>query len=136
LSDPLTAAQKVIVITGATGVLGNKTAHAFAEHGHALALFGNHQNKLDALSDELNLPDERLFASIVNLQDGQSAQAAAEAVTAKFRLVRALILIVGGWAGGEGGDLGRRRGTQGKHWRAHRGHRQPTGAWPPHCPRL
>jgi len=97
----LTAAQKVIVITGATGVLGNKTAHAFAEHGHALALFGNHQNKLDALSDELNLPDERLFASIVNLQDGHSVQATAEAVITKFGSVHALIHLVGGWVGGK-----------------------------------
>ena len=97
----MNAAQKVVVITGATGVLGNKTAHAFAERGHALALFGNHQNKLDALAGELNLPDERLFTSVLNLQDGQAVHATAEAVTAKFGLVHALIHLVGGWAGGK-----------------------------------
>ena len=97
----MTAAHKVIVITGATGALGYKTAHAFAKHGHALALFGNHQNKLDALSAELNLPDERLFASVVNLQDGQTVQAAAEAVITKFGSVHALIHLVGGWVGGK-----------------------------------
>lgn len=97
----MNAAQKVVVITGATGVLGNKTAHVFAERGHALALFGNHQNKLDALAGELNLPEERLFTSVLNLQDGQAVHATAEAVTAKFGLVHALIHLVGGWTGGK-----------------------------------
>ncbi len=89
------------MITGATGVLGNKTAHAFAEQGHALALFGNHQNKLDALTGELNLSEERLFASVVHLQDGQTVRTTAEAVTAKFGHVDALIHLVGGWVGGK-----------------------------------
>ncbi|HXD11157.1 MAG TPA: SDR family oxidoreductase [Anaerolineales bacterium] len=101
MSNPLTVAQKVVVITGATGVLGTKAAQGFARHGDALALFGNHQNKLDSLARELNLPDERLFTSVVNLQDGQTVQATAEAVTAKFGSIHALIHLVGGWVGGK-----------------------------------
>ena len=93
--------SKTIVITGATGVLGNKTAQAFAARGHALALLAHDQNKLDSLVRDLNLPDERLFNSIVELRDGQAVQDAAEAVSVKFGSVHALIHLVGGWVGGK-----------------------------------
>jgi len=36
---------KTIVITGATGVLGNLIAKTFAEHGHNIALLNRDQNK-------------------------------------------------------------------------------------------
>ena len=101
-SSPLHSAQgKVIIITGATGALGNKTAHAFAERGHSLALLDNDQTKLDSLVRELNLPGERLFTSIVDLRDGLAVHSTAEAVTAKFGGVHALIHLVGGWLGGK-----------------------------------
>lgn len=93
--------NKVIVITGATGALGNKTAHAFAERGHSLALLDNDQTKLDSLVRDLGLPDERLYTSIVDLRDGQAVRAAAEAISAKFGAVHALIHLVGGWVGGQ-----------------------------------
>ncbi len=92
---------RTIVITGATGVLGSKAAHAFAARGHSLALLDNDQKKLDALTRELHLPAERLFASVVDLRDGKAVRAAAEAVTVKFGDVHALIHLVGGWIGGK-----------------------------------
>lgn len=95
------AGEKVVVITGATGALGKKTAHAFAERGHSLALLDFDQTKLDSLARELNLPRERLFTSIVDLRDGQAVHSAAEAVAAKFGAVHALIHLVGGWLGGK-----------------------------------
>jgi len=93
--------NKTIVITGATGALGNKTAHAFAEFGHSLALLDNDQPRLDALVRELDLPEERLFASVVDLRDGQAVRDSAEAVSAKFGDIHALIHLVGGWTGGK-----------------------------------
>ena len=92
---------KVIVITGATGALGSKTAQAFAARGHSLALLDNDQTKLDALTRDLHLPAERLFASVVDLRDGNALRRAAEAVTVKFGGVHALIHLVGGWIGGK-----------------------------------
>jgi len=92
---------KTIVITGATGALGNLTAHTFAARGHALALLGTNQNKLDALAGGLNLPADRLFTAALNLRDGEAVHATAEAVSAKFDRVHALIHLVGGWVGGK-----------------------------------
>lgn len=92
--------NKVVVITGATGALGNLTAKTFAETGVSLALLDNDQGKLDSLVRELNLPKERLFASVVDLRDGQAVRDSAEAVANKFGAVHALIHLVGGWVGG------------------------------------
>lgn len=93
--------NKTIVITGATGALGSLTAKTFAAQGYALALLDNDQNKLDVLTRDLNLPDERLFTSIVDLRNGQAVRDSAEAVSAKFGSVHALIHLVGGWMGGK-----------------------------------
>src|SRR5512141_1515687 len=101
-SSPLRSAQgKVVLITGATGALGSKTAHMFAARGHALILLDNDQNKLDSLTRDLNLSAERLFASVVDLRNGDAVRATAEAVAARFGGIHALIHLVGGWVGGK-----------------------------------
>jgi NAD(P)-dependent dehydrogenase (short-subunit alcohol dehydrogenase family) len=93
--------NRTIVITGATGGLGREAARTFAENGHSLALLDNDPIKLDSLVRGLNLPADRLFASVVDLRDGQAVQDSAEAVSAKFGSVHALIHLVGGWVGGK-----------------------------------
>ena len=100
-SSEFHSAQRVIVITGTTGALGTKAAHAFAARGHSLALLDHNQNRLDSLTRDLNLPDERLFASVVDLRDGAAVHSTTEAVSVKFGRVDALIHLVGGWVGGK-----------------------------------
>ena len=90
----------VILITGATGGLGARTAHSFAERGDSLVLLDHNQDRLDALTRDLNLPADRLIASVVDLRNGEAVRAAADAVSAKFGAVRGLIHLVGGWVGG------------------------------------
>ena len=101
-SVPLHSAQgKTVVITGATGGLGKKTAEAFAARGHSLVLLDRKQDRLDALTKDLNLPAERLLGSMVDLRDGEAVRATAAAAAAKFGGVQALIHLVGGWVGGK-----------------------------------
>jgi NAD(P)-dependent dehydrogenase (short-subunit alcohol dehydrogenase family) len=92
---------KTIVITGATGVLGNLAAKTFADGGHSIALLARDQNKLDSLTRDLNLPSERLYTQAIDLLDGQAVHDSAQAVVAKFGSVHALIHLVGGWTGGK-----------------------------------
>jgi NAD(P)-dependent dehydrogenase (short-subunit alcohol dehydrogenase family) len=92
---------RTILITGATGALGNEAAHEFAARGHSLILLAHDQDKLDALTSSLNLPADRLFASAIDLRDGEAVRATAEAAAAKFGGVHALIHLVGGWVGGK-----------------------------------
>ena len=102
MTNPSEVAQnRVVVITGATGALGIKTAHAFAARGDSLALLDRNQDRLDALTRDLNLPAERLFATVVELRDGAALHSIMEAIAAKFGRVDALIHLVGGWVGGK-----------------------------------
>jgi NAD(P)-dependent dehydrogenase (short-subunit alcohol dehydrogenase family) len=93
--------NKNIVITGATGVLGNLAAKTFAGMGHNLALLDKDQNKLDSLVRDLNLPSERLYTQTVDLLNEQAVQDSAAAVVSKFGSVHALFHLVGGWSGGK-----------------------------------
>ena len=92
---------KTIVITGATGVLGNLVAKTFAELGHNIALLDRNQIKLDSLTRDLNLPSERLYTQTIDLLNGPAVHDSAEAVLSKFGRVSALIHLVGGWTGGK-----------------------------------
>jgi len=93
--------MKTVVITGATGVLGNLVAKTFAEQGHNIALLAKDQNKLDSLTRDLNLPTERLYTQAIDLLDGQAVHDSAQAVVSKFESIHALIHLVGGWTGGK-----------------------------------
>jgi len=93
--------MKTVVISGATGVLGNLVAKTFAERGHNIVLLGKDQGKLDSLTRDLDLPAERLYTQAIDLLNGQAVHDSARAVVAKFGSVHALIHLVGGWAGGK-----------------------------------
>jgi NAD(P)-dependent dehydrogenase (short-subunit alcohol dehydrogenase family) len=56
---------------------------------------------LDSLVKELNLPEDRLFASVVDLREGEAVRDSAEAVSNKFGEVHGLFHLVGGWTGGK-----------------------------------
>ena len=92
---------KTIVVTGATGVLGNLVAKTFAERGHNIALLNRDQNKLDSLVRDLDLPNEKLYAQTIDLLNGPAVHDSAEAVLSKFGSIHALIHLVGGWTGGK-----------------------------------
>jgi 3-oxoacyl-[acyl-carrier protein] reductase len=92
---------RTILITGATGGLGSRTAQAFAARGNSLVLLDHNQEKLDALTRDLNLPAERLIASVIDLRDEDAVRATAEAAAARFGGIHALIHLVGGWVGGK-----------------------------------
>ena len=93
--------KKTIIVTGATGVLGQLVAKTFAAGGHNLVLLDRDSIKLDSLIRDLNLPSERLHARSIDLLNGQAVQDSAEAVHSKFGSVHALIHLVGGWTGGK-----------------------------------
>ncbi len=93
--------NRVVVITGATGGLGQLAARAFAAQGASLALLSTNQDKLDSLARDLNLPADRILTHAADLLDADTVRDSAEAVSAKFGRVDALIHLVGGWTGGK-----------------------------------
>jgi 3-oxoacyl-[acyl-carrier protein] reductase len=93
--------SKTIVISGATGALGNLVAKTFAARGDKLALLSHNQTKLDSLARELKLPETHLLTLAADLSNGDAVRSAADAVTKKFGSVHGLIHLVGGWTGGK-----------------------------------
>jgi len=93
--------NRVVVITGATGGLGQLAVRTFAEQGASLALLSNDQDTLDSLVSDLNLPSDLILAHAANLLDTDAVRESAEAVSAKFGRVDALIHLIGGWTGGK-----------------------------------
>lgn len=93
--------QRVVVITGATGGLGNLVAHTFAEQDASVALLDSNQAKLDELVSVLKPRESSVFPLVADLRKSEAVFSAAEAISAKFGRVDALFHLVGGWTGGK-----------------------------------
>lgn len=93
-------ADRVVIITGATGGLGRVVARRLAAEGAGLALFSTNLANLEALAGELQLPGERRLLHAVDLRDPAATRAAVRAVLNHFGRADILLHLVGGWAGG------------------------------------
>lgn len=88
--------QRVVVITGATGVLAGSAARYLAAEGARVVFLGRDQTKLDrALAETRNLPGETLgFAC--DVLDVAGLERVRDAVLARFGRIDALINAAGG----------------------------------------
>ena len=89
--------DKVIVVTGAAGVLCSALVEDFLRHGAKVALLGRHLDKLEALARRLR---RKGLAETLSLEadvlDRASLEAAARAVLRKWRRIDALVNGAGG----------------------------------------
>lgn len=88
---------KVVLITGASGALGEVVARKFADGGAKLAL----ADRKDALAAGMldGLPDA-LFIGGADVTDPESVKRMAERVIAERGRIDVLLNIAGGWRGG------------------------------------
>jgi NAD(P)-dependent dehydrogenase (short-subunit alcohol dehydrogenase family) len=93
-------ADRVIVITGATGVLGQVVSAHFAESGARLALLARSEEDVAALASGLPGGADRHAGFAVDLGDAASARATAAAVRERLGPPAVLLHLVGGYAGG------------------------------------
>jgi NAD(P)-dependent dehydrogenase (short-subunit alcohol dehydrogenase family) len=92
---------RVIAIAGASGGLGPSVAKRLSAAGATIAGVDRSQEHLDALRAELDLPDDRFDARVVDLLDEQAARQWASDLRERFGSVDALLHLVGGWRGGQ-----------------------------------
>jgi len=85
--------EKVIVITGAKGGLGNAVTSAFLEAGARVA-------GVSRSIDDTDFPHPRFTAVRAELSGGDAATTVMKTVTAKWGRIDALIHLVGGFDGG------------------------------------
>ena len=92
---------RVVAIAGAAGGLGPAVARELASQGATLALTDRDQSRLDQVVADLNLPDDRVDARVVDLLDQDATRAWADALTERFGQVDGVAHLVGGWRGGQ-----------------------------------
>ena len=92
--------DRVIAITGATGVLGRVVSAHFAASGARLALLARSEENVAALASQLPGGSERHAGFAVDLVDAASARATATAVRERLGATAVLLHLVGGYAGG------------------------------------
>lgn len=92
--------DRVVIITGASGGLGQVAAEAFAQQRARLVLVGRGREKLADLASRLMPADERVLTHAARLTEPEAATAVAEAAMRKFGRIDVLLHLVGGWIGG------------------------------------
>jgi len=93
--------ERVIAIAGAAGGLGPVVARTLADQGATLALTDINAERLDALIEQLAVPEERIDARVSDLLTEDGARAWAAALEQRFGRTDALLHLVGGWRGGQ-----------------------------------
>jgi NAD(P)-dependent dehydrogenase (short-subunit alcohol dehydrogenase family) len=92
--------DRVVLITGATGVLGREVARVFAADGARLGLVGTNEDRLRGVAADLKLADDRWVAAIGDLRHPGGVRGAVAAVTSAFGRIDVLAHLVGGYAPG------------------------------------
>lgn len=93
--------ERVVVVSGATGALGQEAARQFAGQGARLALLSSSGEKLEQMAQKLGLGEEQTLLLAGDLRQAQEANNAIQAILARFGRVDILLHLVGGWIGGK-----------------------------------
>lgn len=93
--------ERVVMITGATGGLGQVVAETLARNGARLVLVSRSEEQLSILAHEVRLPEERVAIFPADLADPQSARAAVRAAVEAHGRLEIVIHLIGGWSGGK-----------------------------------
>ncbi|HID50465.1 MAG TPA: SDR family oxidoreductase [Anaerolineae bacterium] len=88
--------KQVVIITGATGNVGQAAAHAFRERGARLVLAGRSWQKLEATFPDLAAAGECLFV-VADVTDAESVEALAGAAVGEYDRIDVLCNIAGGF---------------------------------------
>ena len=91
--------DKRVIITGAGGIYGRWIAQAFAREGARLCLSDNRQEALEAVAEELALPEERVMLHRTELMEEASIRDLAAHVKAGWGGVDILVNNAGIYPG-------------------------------------
>ena len=94
------AGGRVVLVTGATGVLGTVVAKRFGADGARLVLVGTDQGRLASAATDAALEEGRWVPVIADLLDPADARRVTVEAVAAFERIDVLVHLVGGWKGG------------------------------------
>lgn len=93
--------DKVAMVTGATGNLGQAAVRAFADEGAKVVVVGRSEDELNKLIGELGGDSSRFLAGPADVGDPASIDALIQNVVARFGQIDVLAHTVGGFAAGQ-----------------------------------
>ncbi len=93
-------ADRVVLITGASGTTGRIVAGAFAGTGARLGLAGSDHHRLVAVARDLGLDDDRWAPAVGDLRQAEDARSVVGQVVERFGRVDVVLHLIGGWTGG------------------------------------
>jgi NAD(P)-dependent dehydrogenase (short-subunit alcohol dehydrogenase family) len=88
--------DKVIVVTGGTGILGNAFVEAIVEAGGAVGILGRNEKVANERADAINAKGGRAIALVADVMNESQLQAAKEKVVAAFGKIDGLVNAAGG----------------------------------------
>ena len=96
----MSLADRVVLVTGATGGLGSVVVRAFGEAGATLGLVGTDGDRLAEAAARAGLAEDRWAPGVGDLSDPGAGAGAIEAVIERLGRVDVLLHLVGGYAAG------------------------------------
>lgn len=88
--------DKVVVITGGTGVLGGSAANYLAQNGAKIALIGRNQEKLNSACKDIEANGGVAHGFVANILDKTSVSKVKDEVLAAFGQIDVLLNVAGG----------------------------------------
>ena len=92
--------DKVVVVTGAAGVLGSAVSNAFLDAGARIVFVDQAGDRMEGIISEAVQDPERRLAVIANLMSAEEAEQMASEVIEQFGKLDVLVNTVGGYRAG------------------------------------
>ncbi|MDH7486402.1 MAG: SDR family NAD(P)-dependent oxidoreductase [Anaerolineae bacterium] len=93
--------DRVVIVTGAAGNLGQAVARAFLAAGARLVLVDRAADRLPHLFPELAASPDHFLATSVDLTDAAAVETMVAEAIRRFGRIDVLVNVAGGWRGGQ-----------------------------------
>lgn len=92
---------KTVLIAGASGALGSAVTRQFADSAAALVLVARSRERLERLTAEIGLAEERTLVFPCDVTQESQVQDLLHATMDRFGHIDVLLNVTGGWSGGQ-----------------------------------